>query len=112
MKFIMTNDVESHSFETNNLDSTIDVRIENEAMPRLLKVHKKYGVKATFFFVATFARSNPNIVRMVVKDGHEVGCHGFDDGNPKLNDLARGWSSAVLYFNRHHHQFCIWNVRF
>ena len=78
MKFIMTNDVESHSFETNNLDSTIDVRIENEAMPRLLKVHKKYGVKATFFFVATFARSNPNIVRMVVKDGHEVGCHGFD----------------------------------
>ena len=41
MKFIMTNDVESHSFESNSLDDSIAGRIENEAMPKLLSLHKK-----------------------------------------------------------------------
>ena len=78
MKFIMTNDVESHSFESNNLDAGIDKRIENEAMPRLLALHKKYKVRATFFFVAKFAESNPSTVRMVAESGHEIACHGYD----------------------------------
>jgi peptidoglycan/xylan/chitin deacetylase (PgdA/CDA1 family) len=87
----MTNDVESHSFESNTLDTTIDKRIENEAMPRLLALHKKYKVKATFFFVATFAKSNPDIVRMVVKGGHEIACHGYDhtDYYDNLNYLEQ-----------------------
>ena len=78
MNFIMTNDVESYSFESNNLDSSIDKRVESEAMPRLLALHKKYNVKATFFFVATFAKCNPNTVRMVSEEGHEIACHGYD----------------------------------
>ena len=41
----MTNDVESHSFESNTLDDSIGRRIENEAMPKLLSLHKKHKVK-------------------------------------------------------------------
>ena len=78
MKFIMTNDVERHSFESNSLDDSIAGRIENEAMPKLLSLHKKHKVKATFFFVATFAKSYPNILRMVAQEGHEIACHGYD----------------------------------
>jgi hypothetical protein len=51
MKFIMTNDVESHSFESNSLDDSIAGRIENEAMPKLLSLHKKHKVKATFILL-------------------------------------------------------------
>ena len=50
MKFIMTNDVESHSFESNTLDDSIARRIENEAMPIF-----SHSVKCDFYIF-------PNII--------------------------------------------------
>jgi len=78
MEFIMTNDVECFSFETNSYDESIVERVEKEAMPKLLSLYKKYDIKATFFFTARFAKLSPKTVLMVKKDGHEIGCHGYD----------------------------------
>jgi len=78
MNFIMTNDVECHSFETNSLDESIPKRVEKEAMPELLALYRKYSVKATFFFTAQFARLSPKTVLMVKKEGHEIACHGYN----------------------------------
>jgi len=43
--------------------------------PRILSVLEKQNITATFFFVGDAARQYPQIVKMVAKAGHEVGCH-------------------------------------
>jgi len=36
------------------------------------------GVRATFFILGEIARDNPDLVRAVARDGHEVASHGWD----------------------------------
>lgn len=42
-----------------------------------LAVHDRNGVKASFLFPAEAARLMKNTVRALLKEGHEVGCHGL-----------------------------------
>ncbi len=35
------------------------------------------GIKATFFWVAEYARRHPELLRRVAAAGHEIGCHGL-----------------------------------
>lgn len=64
---------------------------------RALEILARHGSKATFFFVGEVARRVPGLVREVVRQGHEVGCHGFRHervtrmGRDEFReDLARG----------------------
>jgi hypothetical protein len=43
--------------------------------PVILDLLKKHQVTATFYFTGDSARQNPEIVRLVIDEGHEVGCH-------------------------------------
>ena len=43
-----------------------------------LKIFEKTGIKATFFVTGDVAIENPDIVRAIAKEGHEVASHGFD----------------------------------
>lgn len=43
--------------------------------PRILAALAKHNITATFFFVGDAARRYPQIVKMVDRAGHEVGCH-------------------------------------
>jgi peptidoglycan/xylan/chitin deacetylase (PgdA/CDA1 family) len=45
--------------------------------PEVLKLLKKHGVSATFFWTGHAAENNPQIVRLVRDAGHETGCHGL-----------------------------------
>ena len=45
-------------------------------LPRLLYTLRSYGVKATFFIPWQVAKDYPDAVKAVVKEGHEIGCHG------------------------------------
>ncbi|MDD4873116.1 MAG: polysaccharide deacetylase family protein [Kiritimatiellae bacterium] len=45
--------------------------------PRILKLMKKYGIRATFFWTGHAAENNPGMVRQVRRAGHEIGCHGL-----------------------------------
>ena len=74
--FLMTNDVETLSLNGKACDD-IGVKVWKEAIPALLDLYEKYDVKATFYFVAEFARQYPEIVKMVQPAGHEVACHGL-----------------------------------
>jgi peptidoglycan/xylan/chitin deacetylase (PgdA/CDA1 family) len=76
--FFLTNDVERHSFETNSLDDRIVKVIENNTLPKLLQLYKKYKISATFFFTAYFAQLSPKSVLLVKKNGHEIACHGYN----------------------------------
>ncbi|MBP5638266.1 MAG: polysaccharide deacetylase family protein [Victivallales bacterium] len=42
---------------------------------RILSVLDKYGLKATFFFVADAAQKNPQVLKKVAAGGHEIGAH-------------------------------------
>jgi len=45
--------------------------------PRILEVLSQHGITATFFFTGDAARSHPEVVKMVDRAGHEVGCHSL-----------------------------------
>ncbi|MDO8586634.1 MAG: polysaccharide deacetylase family protein [Armatimonadota bacterium] len=43
--------------------------------PKLLEVLARHGISSTFFFVGEAAQKHPEIVRMALDAGHEIGCH-------------------------------------
>ena len=43
--------------------------------PEILHILKKHQAQATFLFTGREARNHPKIVRKILSDGHEIGCH-------------------------------------
>jgi peptidoglycan/xylan/chitin deacetylase (PgdA/CDA1 family) len=74
---LLTNDVEEHSIWHNRLRDETAEKVLREGMPLLLDLYARHGVKSTFYFTGTIAEKFPEVVRMVVPHGHEVGCHGL-----------------------------------
>ncbi len=73
---LLTNDVETTSIWFNDLRDQTGEKVLKEGMPALLDLYRKYGIRSTFFFTAYIARLYPEVVRMIINDGHEVGSHG------------------------------------
>lgn len=51
-------------------------------IPRLLKLFKKYNIKATFFAPGHSIETFLKEMQMIVADGHEIGAHGYSHENP------------------------------
>ena len=47
------------------------------AVPRILKLLERHGVKATFYVPAVAALIHPDEQRRIVAEGHEIGIHGW-----------------------------------
>ncbi|WP_126428559.1 polysaccharide deacetylase family protein [Brevibacillus marinus] len=63
--------------------------------PRVLDVLKKHKVKATFFLIGNRAAAHPEIVKRIVREGHELGNHSYTHPNlPKLK--AEAFHGEVL----------------
>ncbi|MHB2149518.1 polysaccharide deacetylase family protein [Calditrichota bacterium LG25] len=73
---LLTNDVETTSIWFNSLRDKTGIKVYREGMPLLLDIYAKYNIKTTFFFTAYIAKLVPDVVRMVLKYGHEVASHG------------------------------------
>jgi polysaccharide deacetylase family protein (PEP-CTERM system associated) len=43
----------------------------------LLEMLEKHGARATFFVVGWVAEKHPDIVRDIVSQGHDIGCHSY-----------------------------------
>ncbi len=56
--------------------------------PRLLKMLKERGIKATFFWVGQCVAESPETARLVVAEGHEIANHSWN--HPQLNKMAEG----------------------
>ena len=54
---------------------TFDDGPSSETTPRLLGILEKREVPATFFMLGGKARNNPELVKQVAKEGHEIGSH-------------------------------------
>ena len=51
-------------------------------IPRLLRLFRKYDLKTSFFIPGHSLETFPKEMEMIVKDGHEVGAHGYLHENP------------------------------
>lgn len=49
--------------------------------PRLVQLLRQYNVKATFFVVGKMAEQYPDLIRLLQKEGHEIGNHTYDHVN-------------------------------
>ena len=47
------------------------------AIPRILDGYRRFGLKQTFFIPAWCIEQHPQAVEAILKDGHEVGFHGY-----------------------------------
>jgi len=77
MYCLITNDVETTSILNHRLDDKTGKLVLKQGMPRLLELYEKFNIKATFFYTAYIAKLYPEVVRMVIPYGHEVGSHGY-----------------------------------
>jgi peptidoglycan-N-acetylglucosamine deacetylase len=65
---------------------TFDDGPSAENTPRLLEMLKQRNIKATFFLIGQNVASNPDIVRRILAEGHEVGNHSWT--HPQLSKLS------------------------
>jgi len=75
--FLITNDVETTSILNHQLRDKTGLFVLEQGMPRLLELYEKYNIKATFFFTGHIAKLYPEVVKMVIPYGHEIGSHGL-----------------------------------
>jgi peptidoglycan/xylan/chitin deacetylase (PgdA/CDA1 family) len=73
---LLTNDVETTSIWLNSLNDNTGLKVFKEGMPILLNIYAKNNIKSTFFFTSYIAKLYPDIVKMILNDGHKVGSHG------------------------------------
>lgn len=83
----MTNDVETTSIVNGGLRDETGLKVWKEGLPILLDLYDKYGVKATFFYIANFAKQHPEIIKIVQERGHEIACHGLTHQHDKAFDV-------------------------
>lgn len=74
---LLSNDVETTSIWHNTLRDKTGVKVYEEGMPALLDLYAKHDIKTTFFFTGYIAKLIPDVVKMVLEGGHEVGSHGM-----------------------------------
>ncbi len=64
----------------------INVAWGNEYIPSMLKTLKDHNIHATFFLEGRWAKNNPDMAKMIVEAGHEIGNHSYT--HPDLKTLS------------------------
>ncbi len=59
----------------------------SEHTEELLKLLKKYNIKATFFCVANFAKERPDIIQKMKQEGHTIALHSLKHKNSMLQGI-------------------------
>ncbi len=96
---LITNDVETTSLWNHCLSDKTGEIVMKEGMPLLLEAYQKYNIKATFFFTGYIAKRFPDIVKMILPYGHEVGCHGLVHDSDKAFDVL-SYKDQVEHLNQ------------
>ena len=86
MRVFFTNDVE-HTSVSGAVWERIATQVDEDALPRLLDLYDKYGVKSTFFVLGQLAELKPNIVKQIAARGQEIGSHGYQHDYRRAFDV-------------------------
>ncbi|WP_313524291.1 polysaccharide deacetylase family protein [Anaerotignum sp.] len=70
--------------DSKKLYLTFDDGMNPVYTPMLLDLLKKTDVKASFFILASTAKSNPKLLQRMIEEGHQVGLHSFKHNNQIL----------------------------
>ncbi|MGC4122247.1 MAG: polysaccharide deacetylase family protein [Myxococcales bacterium] len=62
--------------------------------PRVLDILKQHGVKATFFCTGEGIQKNPELIKRIIAEGHDIGNHTFTHAN--LSKLTPAQAKAEL----------------
>ena len=66
---------------------TFNVDWGEEYLTGILNVLAEHNSQATFFLTGKWAEKNPELVKKIIRGGHQLGNHGFWHAHPKeLND--------------------------
>lgn len=69
-----------------NVAITFDDGPSKKYTEKILDILNKYNVKATFFTVGKNAEENPELLRRIHQEGHEIGNHTYS--HPQMRDLS------------------------
>lgn len=83
----ITNDVEATTITGEAYNEELARRVSVEALPMVLALYKRYGVRATFFCQGSMIEQHPEIVSLIESEGHEVACHGWVHDSDKAFDV-------------------------
>ncbi|WP_445506095.1 polysaccharide deacetylase family protein [Niallia sp. 03190] len=64
----------------------INVAWGNEYLPDMLAILKKHHVKASFFLEGRWTQKNPDLAKMIVEAGNEVGNHSYT--HPDMSKIS------------------------
>lgn len=65
------------------------MKVSVEGTGSILDLLKANDLRATFFCTGNFAENAPEVMERIIREGHEVACHGVDHWQPKETDFAR-----------------------
>lgn len=74
--------------------NTRECRVERN-IHRILEILANHGAKATFFTLGWIAERYPNLIREIVKEGHELASHGY--GHERASDQTEGAFFADIH---------------
>lgn len=66
---------------------TFDDGPSKKYTPKLLDLLKKEDIKATFFVVAQFAKENPDIIKRMKEENHQIALHSLNHKNALFEKL-------------------------
>jgi peptidoglycan-N-acetylglucosamine deacetylase len=67
----------------------INVAWGNEFIPDMLATLKKHHVYATFFLEGRWVKNNPELAKMIVDAGHEIGNHSYSHPNMEILETSK-----------------------
>jgi peptidoglycan-N-acetylglucosamine deacetylase len=74
----------------------INVAWGNEFLPSMLETLKKHNIHVTFFFEGRWVQKNPDLAKMIVAAGHEIGNHSFSHPDMKILSASRTREELIL----------------
>lgn len=76
----------THAAGSMKIALTFDAGASPAPTPSILKTLKEAGVQVTFFLTGKWCEQNPELVKEIVADGHEIGNHTYS--HPDLRKLS------------------------
>lgn len=80
--------------EDSPCDISRGVFAAKRGVPRLLELFRRYGITTTWGVTGHSMESFPKAAEMIIKDGHEIGIHGYLHENPLA--MSREQEAEVL----------------
>lgn len=74
---------------------TFDDGPSAEATPIILNTLKKYNIKATFFVVGNMINENPDILKRVYAEGHQIGNHSYSHNYSHLYKSPKNFMDEI-----------------